>query len=354
MAAEIFTFIGDELQKVGDAFLGNAVPSIVAAITPVAIAGVALYFAVMGYMVISGAVQEPFWNFLKQGAKILIVAACALHADTYLKVVVESFRGLESGLMTAVAGGGTSAYQVLDRALETGLDLVYVAFKHCNDAGISNLGASINWFVAGICVALGSLVITILAGVNVIVAKVALVVVFSVGPLFIMSLMWPVTARFFDSWFGVVLNYTFTSVLSAVVMSFGLSAFERYLKQANFDDSAFNPVVASVEILALGLVLGFLMLQVTSIASSLAGGMGLSSVGISFLSAPFRAAGSAARSINGNSKRLDLKSGQMTDQSRAAHLKDGNTILNPRYRQALFAGLGRNWGRAQGGKAKQR
>jgi type IV secretion system protein VirB6 len=356
MAANIFTFIGDEMERVTEPFLHNAVPSVIAAITPVAIAGVALYFAVMGYMVLSGAVQEPFWNFLKQGVKILLVAACALHADTYLNYVVESFRGLESGLMSAVSGEGSTAYQVLDQALDKGLDLVFVCFQHVDKAGVYNLGSSINWFVAGLCVALGSLVITLLAGVNIIVAKVALVIVFAVGPLFIMSLMWPVTARFFDSWFGQVLNYTFTAVISAVVMSFGLAAFQRFLQNANFDDSAFNPVVASLQILGLGLVLGFLMLQATSMASSLAGGMGLSSVGISFLTAPFRGAGAVAKGMTVKSAKLDPKSGRMVEAGALGHLAAGRSVLNPRYRQALLgsvkAGFG-NWGRADGGSAKE-
>ncbi|MDM1707636.1 type IV secretion system protein [Thiopseudomonas alkaliphila] len=38
-------------------------------------------------------------------------------------------------------------------------------------------------------------------------STVYLKILFAIGPLFILMLMWPVTARFFDQWFGFVINH---------------------------------------------------------------------------------------------------------------------------------------------------
>lgn len=358
----VFTFIGRAITSFSEPFVQETAPSVIAAIEPYAIAGVAIYFAVMGYMVLSGAVQEPFWTFLKTSAKIMIVATCALNSATYIQYVVNALQGLESNLLSALgqsqfAGGddGLGAYHFLDQALNKSQLLIGKCFEHAGTQGRSfNLGTALGWVVTGLFVIIGSLVVTLLAAVNIITAKIALVTFFALGPLFIMSLMWPVTARFFDSWFASVLNYTFTSVLSAVILTMGLAAFERFIKDANFDDSSMNPIVAGVQVLALGLILGFLLRQVSSMASSLAGGMGLSSAGIGWMTAPFRM---AARGLAQRSQRLDPGTGKMVERSALGHLIAGSTLGNPRYRQALMSGLvgdmKRNWGRPDGGTAKE-
>lgn len=365
----IFTFVGNVLDSAIGPFIDKTVPNVIAAITPIAITGVALYFAVMGYMVLSGAVQEPFWNFVKQGVKIVIVTACALNTANYKDYVVGSMQSLEGGLMAAagqppvVAESGETkkggeAYRMLDRAMNQSLLLIGKCFEHAGVRGRSlDVGAALGWVVTGIFVIIGSLVLTLLAAANIFIAKIALVVFFALGPLFVMSLMWPVTAKFFDSWFASVLNYTFASVISAVILSFGLSAFSRFMELANFDDSTLSPIKAGVQILALGVILGYLLLQVSSMASSLAGGMGLSSAGIGWMTAPFRGAAAVARAATAKSARLDVASGKMVEKSALGHLAAGNTALNPRYRQALIAGIrgdiGRNWGRPDGGTAKE-
>jgi type IV secretion system protein VirB6 len=353
--AQVFTYLGMTFKAAADSY-GPATGQVIAAITPVATAGVALYLTVMGYMIITGAVQESFYSFLKQSAKIMLVAAFALNVDTYVHAVVGTLGSLESGLLSALSLAGSdphpNIYRTLDLSLTRGLNLVATCFEQVNHFGWTNMGTALAWFFAGVVVALSAIAMTLICGANIVIAKCALVVVFSIGPLFIMCLMWPATARFFDSWFSQVLNYTFTVVLSAAFMSFALAAFNRYLSDANFDDSAVNPVLASLQILLLGLVLGYLLLQVPSMASGLAGGMSLSSVSWRTLLTPLRAGQRALGALNAKSARRDLQTGHIEVASRGQHLIAGNTPLNPRYRQALLNGLGRNWGRAHGGKAE--
>lgn len=354
----VFKTIGDSLDNTAKQVLEPAVTAFVGALIPVATTGVALYLMVMGYMILTGAVQESFYTFLKQALKVLIVAAFALNADTYQHQVAETLRTLDIGLVQALGQSqDASIYQTLDRELSKGLGLVTNCFARAVDSGgvVSGLGSSLSWAFAGIIVALGAVAVPLIAAINILVAKMSLALVLAVGPLFIMCLMWPVTARFFDSWIAQSLNYVLTITLLTLMTTVAMKIFGVFIAKVDFTDSGVNPVIAGLEILIVGLVLGYLLLQAAGMASGLAGGMSLAAVSMRHLGGLAGAGMKVASALNPNKQktRLDASTGQKSTQSRGKHLMDGNTVLNPRHRQAVRASLGKNWGKASGGEAKK-
>lgn len=359
-APMVFQFIGDTVSNATAAFVAPAAGNLIIALAVIATAGLSLYFTLTGYAIMTGAVESPFWTFVKQSVKSLFILAFALSATSYTDDVVGSFEGLETGLSaalnTSTATTPKTTYEALDQSLGKGLDLIKICTENADAAGF-NIGTAIGWLIAAAVIAFGTTLVTVIGGAVLIVSKFALAVMFAVGPLFIMLLLFPITARLFDSWFSQVLNFTLTIVILAVVMAMATTAYDAFIASVDLNsNSGESPMWAAVEIGALTGVLVWIILQISHMATGLAGGMSMAAMGIRHLMSPVTGGLSAARTagniINPVSTRRDLESGMMASGTRFDHMIAGNTVINPAYRQHVMQNIGKNWGWQKGGSVK--
>lgn len=358
--AMVFQFIGATVTNATDAFVQPAARALMFKLQMLALTGVTLYIVLTGYAIATGAVESPLWTFIKQCVKITVIAAFALTVDGYITGVMGAFSGLESGLADAMNTSGmpaASIYEVLDKGLGAGLKIVGTCFQKADEAGWS-IGSALGWVIAGCIVAAGTVLVMMIGGAVVIVAKFSLAVMFAIGPFFIFSLFFPLTARFFDSWFSQVMNYILTVVIMAIVMTFAILAYSKFIEGADFSgNGTSNPMFAALQIGTLTGVLTWIILQVGGMASGLAGGVSMAAMGIRHLLMPVSGGLSAAKGagnlVNPMSTRRDMQSGMMTTARRSSHMLAGNTMWNPAYRQHVMQNMGKNWGRAQGGSAKE-
>ncbi|ECY1471821.1 type IV secretion system protein [Salmonella enterica] len=358
----LFTFIGDTVTNATDAFVTPAAANLMFKLQMVALTGVTLYIVLTGYAIATSSVESPFWTVIKQWLKIAVIAAFALSADGYQDQVVAAFNGLQSGLSEALnansAAPSGSIYQTLDELLNKGFDLTATCFQKADEAGW-NFGAVLAWGIAGILISVGTLVFALLGGVNIIIAQFSLAIMFALGPLFILCLMFPVTAKFFDGWVGQVLNFVFTVVILAVVMAFGMVAYDHFINGVNLNGSGEqNPLTVGFQVFGLTLALGWIAMQAGSMASGLAGGVAMQAMSLRQIVAPAaKAAGAAARPFNplAQSTRLDPRTGHQTTASRAEHFAMGRSVWNrnPAYRDALKERLKGAWQKPDGGNVNK-
>ncbi len=352
----MFQFLGDTISNVTSAFVTPAATNLIYMLQMVTLTGVTLYIVMTGYAIITGSVQVPFWAFMKQCLKILFITTLALSADSYTTTIFDLFKDLENSLSAAMnTAGGTpqNIYEVLDQSLNKGLDLVALCFEKAGDAGWTAIGSAFGWIIAGCTVAIGSLIVSLMGASVVLVAKFSLAIVFALGPLFIMCLLFPVTAKFFDSWLGQVLNFTLTIVIMAVIMTFAMKCYDSFIAAADFA-GAQNPMYAALQIAALTGVLYHIIKQAGSIASALAGGISMHAMSLSQMASPIMSAQRGiSQTVNGQSTRLDIGTGQMRTAGRLNHLARGNSMWNPRYAQKVTKDFSNEWGRFEGGKASQ-
>ena len=78
MVPMVFQFIGETVQNATNAFVTPAATNLMYALQMIAITGVTLYIVLTGYAISTGAIESPFWTFVKQCVKIVIIAAFAL------------------------------------------------------------------------------------------------------------------------------------------------------------------------------------------------------------------------------------------------------------------------------------
>lgn len=353
METQVFQFIGSTVTNATDAFVGPAAQQLMGALQAFALTSISLYIFLMGAAILFGTVQAPIGKFLIQCLKLVFITAIALTADTYSSFVIDTFEGLEAGLAEAMNVGGvspTSIYQVLDSTLGKGVELMNICFRQADEAGW-NFGSVMGWILAGVAVALGITAVSVLGGAAIILAKFALAILFALGPFFILLLCFPITSRFFDTWFSQVMNYTLLVVIIAIIMAFAMAAIGSFLDVADFSGAGeVNALMVAAEVTALSFVLVFIIYQAYGMSAALAGGLSMAALTAAHLAVPGRM---ARQAINPSSTRRDLESGMMVKGSRADHLVAGNTPFNPAYSQRMLSQIGKNYGRWQGGRIRK-
>jgi type IV secretion system protein VirB6 len=356
MPSQIFSFLGETVSNAATELVIPTATNLVEAITPITISGLTIYFMLTGYQIMTGSMQEYFYTFLIRSARIVFITMIGLNVANYAKYVIGFFEGFESGIASILSLGEADTeniYETLDGSFNRGLDAVDLCFENASSAGLSSIGSAFGWIISAVVVAIGTLIVTAIGGAMVIFAKFAMAILFAIGPIFFVALMFPMTAKFFDLWLAQIINYILTIIMVAIIMSFAMLCYNTVIGAADFTgQSGKNPGSSSFQILLLTIILTYLIKRSSEIASGLSGGVALAALGVRhFISPVTSSAKGLNNAFNPISTRRDLQTGMMTSGSRLDHLMSGNTVMNPAYRQAIMQNLGRNWGRTRGGKA---
>lgn len=351
-APYIFRFVGDSLANLTNGYAAAASSQLAGAIGGIAISAVTMFIAVYGALVIGGKIQQPFQDFMFKAAKWAIVCAIALNVGNYTTFVADAVNGLESGLVTALRAPGTpaggSTYEQLDESIGQANELVRECWDKASDKNfLTETGPMIGWFAAAIIISIGIIIFFLVGGAIIIATKFLVAIMIGIGPLFVLALLHPATAGFFDRWLGQTLTYVFTIVLVAVVMSLGVSVFDTVISHASLNDD--EALFAALQILFVSLILAFVTMQVGTLAAGISGGAGAAILSARQLMgaalAPGKFAKDTGRMLNPVSNRLDPKTGLQTSSSRLEHMAQGRTILNPAYNRAVIDRAKESWGR---------
>lgn len=270
---EIVAPLFQQVDNLTQTYVTDISSRILAEITPVVSVGVTLSFIAYGMLIIRGAVDMPVADFLQRCLRIGIIVSIALAGGIYQSQIADAIMATPDALAQAISGnaGGASAANIIDNAAAQGAEYVSKAFGEAGWFGSEGLTYAAIGIVA-------SIALTAVVGVGaifVIVAKVALAILAGLGPLFILALLWQPTARFFELWASQVLNYALTIVLFAVVFTLLMDIFGTYMAQADFDGTQ-SVGYTLIGMMVISVVSVGLLLQLPSIASGLASGVGIS------------------------------------------------------------------------------
>ena len=281
----LFRQIDNMMQGAFAAFLNPAVANIIGAIQTTALLGGTLYILIVGLSIVLGGESTPFYTFLRTAGKIALVSAFSLSADGYLGGLVEALKGLDSGLVQALhldLGFFTPAGSVveqLDQMLSIGFDKFAQCLQQANTQGVFSPGAAISWAIAGLLFGLSTAALAIFGGAIVLLTKFALTILFALGPLFVLGLMFPQTSGFFDKWLGEVLSFILQNVIVSTVLSFAMVLFLSFISRAEIQgDDAISPFIAGMQVLVAAFVMVYFLWKSGPMATGLSGGMGASIV----------------------------------------------------------------------------
>ncbi len=268
--AEIMTTVDTSCRT----FIQDNVVAVAEGIKDPAFTLLGVYVLFWGFSHMLNQIQEPMTDTLKRLLKIIFILGIAFNTATYNAYITETIATGPEQLAGLLIGVDANA-QVASTIEKIYTDMWEVGSKFWNNAGVfdGNFGF---YFVAviiyGIACALSAY-----AAFLVILSKVAVAILVAIGPLFIVATLFDATRRFFENWAGMLCNYALILVLVVGVNLFIVGIFNTYLAQAITDNGI--EISSAAPVAATALICFFVLAQVPSMASGLAGGISLSSMG---------------------------------------------------------------------------
>jgi type IV secretion system protein VirB6 len=254
-------------------YIGNNTALVAAALEPAIVTLAVLYVMAWGYLQMMGRIEEPFIAGLKRIVTLAIILAVALRLWLYNAVIVDTFYRAPAQLAAAVIGG-SDPVGTIDAIWERG-GAVADQLWHRGSVVWGNV--TFYAMAIAVWVLIGLLCVYVMFLIAL--SSIASAVLLAVGPLFIAMLLFERTRRFFDAWVAQLANYALITILTVMVAALLLRVLESYAVQTAARGAALL-VVDALDMLLMALLVFLLMRQIMPIASSLAGGLSLSSLGI--------------------------------------------------------------------------
>ncbi|WP_419756235.1 type IV secretion system protein [Brevundimonas sp.] len=253
-----YRFIDERLNV----FLGDRLTTMLGTVEgPLRIALV-LYVVLYGIAILRGAISEPVRDFTVRSIKLALLYALAT-TNAYSTFVTEPlFTGLPGALTQAVSGEGVPSVgaafdEFFAYAAWLGEDI-------SRDASAFNPGPYV--VSAGVFI-IGALAAALGFGV-VLVAKLALALLVTLGPIFIACALFDATRRFFFGWLSQAVNYLVLFALIIVIFQLVLSLVRDQWGAIQGAD----PMMGGLIFIALCLLGAIFFLQTPAIAAGIAGG----------------------------------------------------------------------------------
>lgn len=258
--AEIFNFF--DVSVVGALTDGSA--RMIALISPLVGACFTLYVTLILFSYLRGADnEEPVMDFLTRMIGWGAVIVFGMHIEMYTAHVVPLIRGLGDDLASVVGPQFDSA-AALDQMTNALIDAFLKLYNEAD--GVKQTAfACLAIFLIGVLAG----IFMIIAIVYICLAKVALGILIAVGPLFIVTAMFPATRDLFKNWTGQCLNYAF------LVMLFSFAAQLEIAMVRGVIPSEIS-ISSVMKVCLICAIMIFVSFNLPTLAAQLAGGVGIS------------------------------------------------------------------------------
>jgi type IV secretion system protein VirB6 len=282
---QIFGFLSDGLDSALDKFVMTSVNQLMSYLSPVVEAGLAIYIVYYGYLVMSGKIETPFQDAMLKMVKIVFIATIATVPGNYYTYVYGFMQDFQNLLVHALnnfggnVAGSDTVVQVLDQQFSAGMLLVSQAAEHISIHSLS-------WIFVTAAIAVTITALFFVAAGLVFLCEIGIAIVAALGPLFVLCLLFPPLANYFDKWLSTFVTLIITTVIAMVSTVVCMRFFQGIVEPANFAAPIDNPMMTSLQIMIAGFVMMFLLKQVPHIANSLAGGVGLHGMELSTMLSP--------------------------------------------------------------------
>lgn len=265
---QFFVWLDAKLQV----YIGSNTAQVAGAIEPAAVTLGTLYVMAWAWMSLQGLIQEPLLHGAKRIFVLALVFGVGIQLWAFNTVITDTFFNAPDKL-AAVIVGAPNTVSVIDQVWTDGNLVAEELLKKG-----SVLSGDFAYYLAGFVVYLLIGLTVVYTAFLLALSKVAIAVILTLGPIFIVLLLFDATKRFFESWIAQLANYALVTVLSLLVAAFMLSIVKAYAADAAAHGSGIT-IAESVRLCVASVLVFLVMRQVMPIAAGLASGIALSSFG---------------------------------------------------------------------------
>jgi type IV secretion system protein VirB6 len=257
------------------AYIGNNTARLASVLEPAIVTLATIYVMAWGYLHLTGKIDEPVTTGLKRILVLALILGVGLRLWLYNSLIVDTFYNAPAQLAAAMVGSADPV-DTIDAIWDRGGTVA----DNLWTKGTSNWSfASVGFFFAGVLVWCLIGMLCVYAMFLFSLSSIALAVLLALGPLFIASLFFDATKRFFAAWIAQLANYALITVLTVMVAALLLQIVKSYATQTAARGSAILTVDV-LNMLLIAVLVFLVMRQVMPIASALAGGVSLNSFGL--------------------------------------------------------------------------
>lgn len=275
------SFISNIYTKITAVFVDNVSKyseSIASAAKPAFAAAISLYMVYIIYRMYSKK-DALFEEFVDKLLLFAIVGAFTFGGDLYHSVInfVLNAGDELAGKLSSSSSSSMTAVDNVYNAFQQGIDMIKEKWEN-QSWWDSFSGESFNLILSLIFLYIAQFLFSILIAVNLLIAKVMVVLLLSVGIVFIAFAVFPATRNMFWSFLGLCFNYIFLNVLYSVSAKLSSDYIIGMLGSSN---GAVDAVANAAQVLLASLILILAINQIPVLVSSLTGGVGISAFTIS-------------------------------------------------------------------------
>jgi type IV secretion system protein VirB6 len=254
---------------------------VAAAVRPVFNVLVTLYVVLWGFSMWRGLIQEPMADGVMRILKIVLIGTFALNAAVYGPRVAEFLYRTPDQLAAVVLPGAAASTTAaaLDASIDRGNEIVN---RYLTAVGLTTgVARSLILYGQAVLTAVALAILIGYACALVLLAKIFLSVVLAIGPLMIATLMFKPTQGLFVSWTRAALTAVLKYVVVAAIVSLGLSYFDDAAQATITAMGSDTPALIDlVRMLIVGLAVLVVLWQAPAMASALAGGVQVGTMGM--------------------------------------------------------------------------
>lgn len=259
--SDLYKFFDESVTTV----ITTGTANMIALISPLIAAGFGIYVMLVVASYWKGSNDEAITDFIFRMIAWCTIITIGLNISVYQMYVVPFVNGLGDDL-AGVVGPHYSSASALDTMTNAFLDSF---IKLYNDS--DGIKQTLFAVAAIVSVSLFAGAFMVVAIAYIILAKLALGILIAIGPLFISMALFPATRELFKNWTGQCLNYAF------LVMLFSFAAqIEIAMVSGLIPAELSMSTLFKIDLVCAVMV--FVSLNLPSLASSLAGGVGISSM----------------------------------------------------------------------------
>lgn len=292
--ADYFTQFGNGMRATLSHFAEGVAGGIISEIQPIVYTGILLYFIFRAYNVMAGrSPGESLVDVVTTCVKVTLVAFFGLNSAQFVAYVIPAVQGFENMLLSAVghgiSGGGdtTSAWNALDRIWESFSKTFMRIYDIYSDLGFTDYGSIFALIVLMLIMAIVCIFFTFACVGIILLYEIFLILALGFGPLFLCTLMFPVTRTWFDGWLRTTVTFAFTLVIVSAVIFLITDVFNQsvddvlqVVKEAKDDDKFAKLVLPVLNFGVIGLAVATVVKLIPSLVAGMTGGVSLQAVGL--------------------------------------------------------------------------
>lgn len=246
---------------------------------PIWAIGMSVYFLFIIYSMIYQNRDVDMQEFIKHMTVIALITAFlgtsgkgGAYSTYVIPFVTESGDTISAKIM-----GGKSASSLVELLFKSNNELINNLWVNATKKGWMDdkIGAVFMASIQTVLLLLGGAILALYAFVYIIITKLMIAILLSLGGIFIMFSAIPSTRPMFNAWVGACLNYIFLNVSFSIAFSLILTVIGSYTKYEHGWDGKIINLMSTIAIFFLYLAGILLLQQISVMTSSLTGGVGI-------------------------------------------------------------------------------